>query len=121
VFVKRAQDSPSEHVDAGTGTTRQVLIGDDQGPHFAMRKFTMAPRGAMPRHTNEVEHEQYVLAGRARVGIGAEVFEVQAHDVVFIPARVPHWYESIGEEAFEFLCIVPNLPDRTELVPDDDG
>ena len=62
-----------------------------------------------------------VFAAQPYVGIGAEVFEVQAHDVVFIPARVPHWYESIGEEAFEFLCVVPNLPDRTELVSDDEG
>ena len=77
------------------------------------------PPGPLP--SGEGERERAGWCGGARVGIGAEVCEVQAHDGVFIPARVPHWYESIGEEAFEFLCIVPNLPDRTELVPDDDG
>jgi hypothetical protein len=30
---------------------------------------------------------------------------------------VPHNYEAdAGEEPFEFLCVVPNLPDEIELV-----
>ena len=70
----------------------------------------------MPNHTNTVEHEQYVLRGRARIGIGEQVMEVSADDVVFIPAGTPHWYETVGEEPFEFLCVVPNLPDRIDLV-----
>ena len=117
MYVKRAKDTPTEKVDAGEGTYRQVLISDSEGPNFAMRKFAIASGGGMPRHTNLVEHEQYVLGGKARVGIGDQVFDASANDVVFIPAQVPHWYESVGEEDFEFLCIVPNLPDRTEMVP----
>ena len=70
----------------------------------------------MPPHTNTVEHEQYVLSGKARVGIGDEVYDVAKDDVVFIPASTPHWYEATGDEPFEFLCLVPNLPDRIELV-----
>jgi len=69
----------------------------------------------MPRHTNQVEHEQYVLRGRARVGIGDEVLEVTRDDVVYIPAGVPHWYQTEGDEPFEFLCLVPNLPDTVIL------
>lgn len=118
MFVKRADDAPSERVEAGDETFRQILISDREGPNFAMRKFLIAPGGSMPRHTNEVEHEQYVLGGRAQIGIGDEVFDVAADDVVFIPAQAPHWYRTVGEEDFEFLCIVPNLPDRTELVAD---
>ena len=81
-----------------------------------MRRFIMGPDGGMPRHTNTVEHEQYVLTGRARVGIGEEVFNVAAGDVVFIPAGVPHWYRASDAEPFEFLCMVPNLPDVVEVV-----
>jgi len=76
----------------------------------------MAPGGGIPAHTNTVEHEQYVLRGRARIGIGEEVRDVGPGNVLFIPAGVPHWYEVQGEEAFEFLCIVPNAPDRIEMV-----
>ena len=113
--VRHSTQLPSEDVAGGTETQRQVLIGPNEGPHFAMRKFIMQPGGGMPPHTNTVEHQQYVLGGKARVGIGDEVFDVEKDDVVFIPAETPHWYEAVGEEPFEFLCMVPNLPDTIEL------
>ena len=115
-MLKHAASVPEEPVPAGTGTTRQVLIGPAEGPHFAMRRFIMKPGGGIPRHSNTVEHEQYVLRGHARIGIGDAVMEVKADDVVFIPAGTPHWYEVVGDERFEFLCVVPNLPDRMEMV-----
>ena len=72
----------------------------------------------MPNHTNLVEHEQYVVSGRARIGIDDKVYEVQAGDVVFIPGEVPHWYQTLGNEPFEFLCIIPNKPDQTTIIDD---
>ncbi len=114
--VKHADEVKVEAVSAGKGTTRQVLISGEEGPNFALRRFIMEPGGGMPRHTNTVEHEQYVLRGRARIGLGEKVIEVEADDVVYIPAGLPHWYEALGEEPFEFLCVVPNLPDKIELV-----
>lgn len=116
--VIRTGQAPTEAVAAGTATERQVLIGADTGPNFQMRRFIMQPGGGMPRHTNTVEHEQYVLKGRASVGIGDEVFEVSEGDAVFIPAGVPHWYRASDSGPFEFLCMVPNLPDRIELAPE---
>ena len=107
---------PTEIVPAGTGTRRQVLIGPEVGPNFALRKFIMDPGGGMPLHTNTVEHEQYILRGRARVVMGDEVLEVKKDDVVFIPGGVPHSYEALGDEPFEFLCAVPNLPDQTKVL-----
>ena len=111
---------PAEAVPAGIGTTRQVLISPQEGPNFALRKFIMEPGGGMPLHTNTVEHEQYVLRGRARVVIGEEILEVKKDDVVFIPGGVPHSYQAMGEEPFEFLCVVPNLPDETTIVEADE-
>jgi len=119
--VRRADSVPANQVGAGKDTQIQVLIGPEEGPNFAMRRFTMQPGGGMPRHTNQVEHEQYVLRGRARVGIGDEVFEVSANDVVYIPAGKPHWYEAVGDDAFEFLCIVPNGPDSITIIDGDAG
>ncbi|MGD2162228.1 MAG: cupin domain-containing protein [Anaerolineales bacterium] len=108
---------PSETVvKAGEGVTKQVLISAEEGPNFAMRRFTIQPGGGMPNHTNQVEHEQYVLRGKAEIGIGDEVFQVKKDDVVFIPAEVPHWYKNSGDEPFEFLCMVPNKPDETKIL-----
>ena len=114
--VKHTRDVEAVEVTQGVKTTRQVLISAQEGPNFALRRFAMQPGGGMPRHTNTVEHEQYVLGGQARVGIGSEVFEVKKGDVVFIPENVPHWYQNIGDETFEFLCIVPNKPDKTTIL-----
>ncbi len=114
--VKHADEVPYQPVNAGKDTTIQILISPEEGPHFAMRRFTMKPGGGMPKHTNAVEHEQYVLQGHARIAIGDEEYEVRAGDVVFIPAGVPHWYKNIGDEDFVFLCLVPNLPDEIEIM-----
>lgn len=115
-MVRRAEEIERQAVTAGTATETQVLLGPADGmPNFAMRRFIMGDGGGMPRHTNRVEHEQYVLEGRARISIGEELYEVSAGDVVYIPAGTPHHYEVL-EAPFEFLCMVPNQPDRIELL-----
>jgi quercetin dioxygenase-like cupin family protein len=114
--VKHPHDIEAKTVEAGTGTTKQVLISAEEGPHFSMRRFVMRPGGGMPKHTNLIEHEQYVLGGRAEIGIGEEVFEVRNEDVVFIPAGIPHWYKNVGQAPFGFLCLVPNKPDTLTLI-----
>ena len=114
--VKHMQDVESQVVKAGDGTTIQVLISSQEGPNFALRRFVMEPDGGMPNHTNTVEHEQYVLRGSAHTGIGEETFDVCAGDVVYIPQGVPHWYQNVGEENFEFLCIIPNKPDEVKII-----
>ncbi len=114
--VKKSALVKSVDVAAGTSTKTQVLLGPEDGvPHFAMRRFSMGAGGGMPLHTNLVEHEQYVLQGRAKVGIGEEVHEVEAGHVLYIPAGVPHFYEVV-EAPFEFLCMVPNSPDRVQIL-----
>ncbi len=114
--VKNLREIPVEKLGAGKSTYRQVLIGPDESPNFAMRRFIMEPGGGIPAHTNSVEHEQFVLRGRARIGIGDAVYEVKPDDVLFIPAGVPHWYEVQGDENFEFLCMVPNQDDKISLI-----
>ena len=116
MLIKHLNDIPIEKVPAGKDTFRQVLIGSDEAPNFAMRRFIIEPGGEVPNHTNTVEHEQLVLNGRARIGINEKVFDVKKNDVVFIPANVPHWYKTMGDEAFEFLCVVPNKEDIIKMV-----
>jgi quercetin dioxygenase-like cupin family protein len=116
--VKHADGVERKEVAAGTATRTQILLGPQDGmPNFAMRRFTMGEGGGMPRHTNTVEHEQFVLRGRARISIGDEVHEVGPHDVLYIPAGVPHDY-TVVEAPFEFLCMVPNATDRIEILED---
>jgi quercetin dioxygenase-like cupin family protein len=114
--IKHSNDVEAKNVAAGKDTTIQVLISSQEGPNFALRKFSMLPGGGMPRHTNEVEHEQYVLRGQATITIGDETHHVKTGDAVFIPAGAIHSYENTGGEPFEFLCIVPNKEDVIKIV-----
>ncbi len=116
MIIRSLGSIPIEKVTAGKNTFRQVLIGSDEAPNFAMRRFIIEPGGEMPNHTNTVEHEQLVLNGCARVSIGDEIFEVKKNDVVFIPANVPHSYKTLGDESFEFLCMVPNKEDVIKII-----
>ena len=114
--VRPASGVPKKAVSAGVATEMQVLLGTAEGaPNFVMRRFTMGERGGIPMHTNLVEHEQYVLRGRARVSIGGQIRDVGPDDTLFIPAGAPHCYE-VTEAPFEFLCVVPNAPDEIRLV-----
>jgi quercetin dioxygenase-like cupin family protein len=116
MYVKQLGDVAKEEIKAAVKTSKQVLIGLEEAPNFAMRKFTIEPGGSMPMHINTVEHEQLIIGGKAEVIIGGEHSEVKKDDVVFIPAGIPHSYKTIGNEPFEFICVVPNKQDVMEIV-----
>jgi quercetin dioxygenase-like cupin family protein len=107
---------PQVPLESGEKASMQMLISPEMAPNFAMRKFCIEAGGSMPNHTNSVEHEQYVLRGEARVGIGDDVFVAKAGDALYIPAGIPHWYEVIGDEPYEFLCMVPKALDEITIL-----
>ncbi len=115
-MIKSVKNIESTPLSAGVGASMQMLIAPNEAPHFAMRKFVITKGGSMPLHTNSVEHEQYVLAGSAKVVIGEQEWTVRKDDVLFIPAGVAHAYDVLGEEDYEFLCLVPNMDDKIEMV-----
>jgi quercetin dioxygenase-like cupin family protein len=115
-MIKNEADIKEEKVEAGDGVSIKVLISSKDAPHFAMRKFRIKKGGFMPYHTNSVEHQQYVLKGSAKVIIDGKEYIAKKDDRLFIPAGVAHSYEVIGDEDYEFLCLVPNLEDRVEIV-----
>jgi quercetin dioxygenase-like cupin family protein len=116
MIIKSLDSIPKDTIPVAKNTFRQFLISSDEAPNFAMRRFIIDPGGEIPNHTNTVEHEQFVLNGRAQIGVNDEIHEVKKNDVVFIPANAPHWYKTLGDEPFEFLCMVPNKEDIMKLI-----
>ncbi|HMB49162.1 MAG TPA: cupin domain-containing protein [Natronoarchaeum rubrum] len=115
--IRRAEEIEYETVDAAEGLSKGVLIGaDESAPNFAVRRFELDAGAEVPKHTNEVEHEQYVLSGEYVVGIEDEEYEVSAGDSLLIPAGTVHWYRNESDEAGAFICAVPNGDDEIELV-----
>lgn len=99
----------------GKGVSMKMLLSPDESPNFAMRNFIIEAGGFMPLHTNTIEHEQYVLSGRASVQLGDKHIEAKAGDILLIPAGVSHSYKTIGDEAYSFLCLVPKAQDTITL------
>ena len=119
-LIRRADDVEYEAVDAAEGLRKGVLIGAEHGaPTLAIRRFTLAPGGEVPKHTNAVEHEQYVLQGEYVVGIDDEEYTVSAGDSLHIPAGTVHWYRNEGDIEGAFVCAVPTGDDSIELVDGD--
>ena len=116
-LLRRADEVSYNAVDAAEGLEKGVLIAAEHGaPGFALRRFTLNAGATVPRHTNEVEHEQYVLAGEYVVGIEDEEHTVAAGDSLLIPAGTVHWYRNESDEPGAFLCAVPNGDDDIDLV-----
>ena len=131
-LVRREADVEYESVDAAEGLRKGVLIGAEQGaPNLAIRRFVLEPGGEVPKHTNEIEHEQYVLDGEYVVGVDEapdssrangdaasedEEFVVTAGDSLYIPAGAVHWYRNEGDDPGAFICAVPTGDDEIRLL-----
>lgn len=115
--VHRGDEIEYDSVGAADGMEKGVLLDESDGaPNFALRRFTLAPGAEVPKHTNEVEHEQYVLKGEYIVGVGEKEHRVSPGDSLLIPAGMVHWYRNEGSESGAFLCAVPNGDDEISLV-----
>jgi quercetin dioxygenase-like cupin family protein len=120
--VKPAGEVKAQKVDRAIKTQIEWLVDRHDGaPNFEMRRFKIKPGGSIPKHYHpDIEHEQYVLKGSYRVGIGNKVHRVKAGDSIYIPQGTPHWYENSGKVTAEFLCIVP-MKEKYESVYEDDA
>ncbi len=115
--IRRESEIAYESVDAAEGLEKGVLLDETHGTsNLALRRFTLAPGGSVPKHTNEIEHEQYVLAGEYTVGIEGTEQTVSAGDSIHIPAGAVHWYQNDGDEEGAFICAVPLGDDDIDLI-----
>jgi len=115
--IRRESEIAYESVDAADGLEKGVLLDETHGTsNLALRRFTLAPGGSVPKHTNEIEHEQYVLAGEYTVGIEETEQTVSAGDSIHIPAGAVHWYRNDGDGEGAFICAVPLGDDEIDLV-----
>lgn len=115
-FVRSPSAVEYEPVDAADGLEKGVLVDESDGaPTLALRRFTLAPGGSVPEHTNDIEHEQYVLEGEYVVGIDETEHTVSAGDSLLIPAGTVHWYRNDGDDPGSFICVVPTGDDEIRL------
>lgn len=110
--LTNAEDA--EEVEQAEGLRKSVLV-DGEGARNALRRFVLEPNARVPRHTNSVEHVQYVLEGGYTVEVEGDERVVSEGDAMRVPAGAVHSYEG-GDERGVFLCVVPNEDDEMEVV-----
>jgi len=91
-------------------------LSPEEEQDFLVRRIRLEAGGSMPNHTNKIQHQQFVLSGEAKVGIGEEVYHAKAGDFLYIPAGIPHYYEASYGSDYEFLCMITTEDDEIVMV-----
>jgi quercetin dioxygenase-like cupin family protein len=95
-------------MDGASGAKMRMLIGPaEQAGNFHMRHFSVDPGGYTPHHQHDYEHEIMVLkgAGVAKSEQGDRPFS--AGDIIWVPANEIHQFQNTGDDALEFICLIP--------------
>ena len=105
---KNIKAEPMHGGEEAKGVSMRWLISDKDGaPTFAMRMVEVELEGYTPYHTHPWEHEVYILQGTGVV-VGEEGEKpYSAGDVVYIPPNETHNFKNTGQEALQFLCLIP--------------
>lgn len=105
------------------GSTIREFMHPSQGrcAQQSLAEARVDPGGRTQRHRHHRTEELYhLLAGRGRMHLGADVFDVFPGDTVAIAPGTPHCIENPGDETLVFLCCcAPGYDDAdTELLED---
>jgi mannose-6-phosphate isomerase-like protein (cupin superfamily) len=67
-------------------------------PALSAGLYVLAAGAADPQSPHSEDEIYHLLAGRARITVGAETRDVAAGDTVFVAAGVPHRFHDIAEQ-----------------------
>lgn len=87
-----------EVIDRGAGVRTTPLVGrwNRAGNQLTTGMTVFEPGKGIAMHSHNVEETVMVLEGQATVVIGDQSFDVEAGDVTWIPAGVPHFFKNRG-------------------------
>lgn len=115
IFCKNSADFETNGIPKTVNANIAVLTPSEE-KDFIVRKVSLKSGGSMPNHTNEIQHQQYVLKGEAKVVVGNEEYHAKQGDFIYIPAGVSHYYEACYDNEYEFLCMITTKEDEIKLV-----
>jgi mannose-6-phosphate isomerase-like protein (cupin superfamily) len=75
---------------------------------WALRHFILPAGDAIPAHVHEWDHLSICLSGHGAVEVEGEPdYDLDKGNWARVPGPKLHSFKNIGEEPFEFICIVP--------------
>ena len=114
MYCKNSKNYEVNNIPKTVNATVSVFTPKED-EDFIVRKVVLKSAGSMPNHTNEIQHQQYVLKGEAKVVVGDDTYHAKQGDFLYIPAGINHYYEAIYGVDYEFLCMIPNKPDDIKM------
>ncbi|QKF82271.1 cupin [Halarcobacter ebronensis] len=93
-----------------------AVLTPKEDKDFIVRKIVLQKGGSMPNHTNEIQHQQFVLKGEAKVVIDGKEFHAKEGDFLYIPGGASHYYEACYGKDYEFLCMITTKEDKIEFI-----
>jgi quercetin dioxygenase-like cupin family protein len=103
--VKEAYESDAKGVTIRWISEKRT--GSDEFLHnFALRHFTIKPKGYLAPHKHPWEQEIIVTKGRAQVISGSEKAVANQGDVFYFAANELHGFQNESNSDFEFYCVI---------------
>lgn len=100
-------------IKGSKGAYIQWLVTKDNGAHYAVRKFTLDPKGIIPMHVHKYQETVVITKGKCKVCVADKVYELKEGDFIFIDGNVKHAFVNY-EEPLEFFCII-DYPDDMSI------
>ncbi|MCP9447259.1 MAG: cupin domain-containing protein, partial [Nitrospira sp.] len=104
VEILKQQGAPEhlEHVTVQRPWGAYTVL--EEGPGFKVKRVTVNPGGRLSLQLHHKRSEHWVvIAGRARVTRGEEVFELGVGQSTAIPVETPHRLENPGQETLHLI------------------
>lgn len=89
------------------GVEKRIIFGPERfREDYVVRHFTVEAGAQTPFHTHDWPHYVIILRGTAEALIMGETLRLEAGAWAYVPPDSHHGFQSTGEDALSFLCIV---------------
>lgn len=90
------------------GASVKVLVSPNEGwDGYVMRLFELEVEGYTPKHMHPWPHINYIIEGQGELMIDGKEHKLLPCSYAYVPSDTLHQFRNIGENAFKFICIVP--------------
>lgn len=101
-----------------TGALSKLLVHPETSGSRQLdyRISTYAPGAGVDRHAHRVQEQVYhVLDGEGLMEVGDETRRVRRHDVIQLPAGVPHRIVNTGLDNLTFIVVTSPVTDEPQV------
>lgn len=81
--------------------------GDNYVKGLTVFKEKIAPGDKIPLHQHTIEEVFFVDEGEIEVRLGGERSKVASGAIIFVPAKIPHGFQNIGDTVARIHAVFP--------------